>query len=68
MRLREADLVAGGSPDRFAAWDTATAGPVIVGTDRLGFPDDVTPALDGHLDGDPGRRLRDRGHARASPS
>lgn len=47
VRLREADLVAGGSPDKFAAWDTVTAGPVIVGTDRLGFPDDVAPALMG---------------------
>jgi anaerobic selenocysteine-containing dehydrogenase len=47
VRLREADLVAGGSAERFAAWDTATAGPVIVGTDRLGFADGVRPALEG---------------------
>jgi len=47
VRLREADLVKGGSPEKFAAWDTVTAGPVIVGTDRLGFPDGVRPALEG---------------------
>jgi anaerobic selenocysteine-containing dehydrogenase len=47
VRLREADLVKGGSAERFAAWDTATAGPVIVGTDRLGFPDGIRPALEG---------------------
>jgi anaerobic selenocysteine-containing dehydrogenase len=47
IRLREADLVAGGSPDKFAAWDTATAGPIIVGTDRLGFPAEASPALEG---------------------
>ncbi|MCJ7709969.1 MAG: molybdopterin-dependent oxidoreductase, partial [Chloroflexi bacterium] len=47
VRLREADLVAGGSPDRFVTWDTASAGPVIVGTDRLGFADGVVPALEG---------------------
>ena len=35
---------AGGSPDRFAAWDTRTAGPLVVGTDRLGFPDAAAPA------------------------
>ena len=47
VRLREADLVAGGSPDRFVAWDTRSAGPVIVGTDRLGFADGVVPTLEG---------------------
>ena len=47
VRLREADLVAGGSAERFAAWDTATGAPVIVGTDRLGFADGVRPALEG---------------------
>ncbi len=47
VRLREADLVAGGAVDRFVAWDTATAGPVVVGTDRLGFPDGAEPALEG---------------------
>ncbi len=47
VRLREADLVAGGSPDRFVAWDTASAGPVIVGTERLGFAAGVAPALEG---------------------
>jgi len=49
VRLREADLVAGGSPDRFAVWDIATAGPVVVGTDRLGFADGVRPATEGSL-------------------
>jgi anaerobic selenocysteine-containing dehydrogenase len=47
MRLREGDLVKGGSPDRFAAWDAAVGGPVIVGTDRLGYPEGVLPALEG---------------------
>jgi nitrate reductase / nitrite oxidoreductase, alpha subunit len=47
VRLREADLVAGGVADRFVAWDEAAGAPVIVGTDRLGFPAGVTPALDG---------------------
>ena len=47
VRLREADLVEGGSADKFAVWDTATAGPVVVGTDRLGFPDGVRPELEG---------------------
>jgi anaerobic selenocysteine-containing dehydrogenase len=47
VRLREADLVAGGAADRFVAWDEASAGPVVVGTERLGFPAGVRPALDG---------------------
>jgi len=47
VRLREADLVAGGSPDRFVAWDEAANAPVVVGTERLGFAADVRPALDG---------------------
>lgn len=46
-RLREADLVAGGAVDRFVAWDTQGSGSTIVGTERLGFPADVTPALSG---------------------
>ncbi len=46
-RLREGDLVAGGATDRFVAWDTGTAGPIIVGTDRLGFGPDAMPALEG---------------------
>jgi anaerobic selenocysteine-containing dehydrogenase len=47
VRLREADLVTGGAVDTFAAWDTATGRPAIVGTDRLGFADGVEPALEG---------------------
>ncbi len=47
VRLRGADLMTGGSPDVFVAWDTATSGPVVVGTDRLGFADGVSPALEG---------------------
>ena len=47
VRLREADLVAGGSPDRFAVWDIASAGPAIVGTERLGFADGVRPTIEG---------------------
>ncbi len=46
VRLREADLVAGGAADRFVAWDEAAGTPVIVGTDRLGFPAGVQPALE----------------------
>ena len=47
VRLREADLIAGGSAEKFAAWDTATGAPAVVGTDRLGFADGVRPALEG---------------------
>jgi anaerobic selenocysteine-containing dehydrogenase len=47
VRLREADLVAGGAADKFAAWDPAAGRLVVVGTDRLGFAAGVTPALDG---------------------
>jgi anaerobic selenocysteine-containing dehydrogenase len=47
VRLREADLVAGGAADKFVAWDEAAGAPVIVGTDRLGFPAGVQPALEG---------------------
>lgn len=46
-RLREADLHAGGSDDRYVMWDRRRDAPVIVGTDRLGVPDGVDPALDG---------------------
>lgn len=47
IRLREADLVAGGASDRFVAWDEAAGAPVVVGTERLGFPAGVRPALTG---------------------
>jgi anaerobic dimethyl sulfoxide reductase subunit A len=47
VRLREADLVDGGSPDRFVAWDARSGRPVTVGTERLGFPADVEPVLEG---------------------
>ena len=46
-RLREADLVAGGAVDRFVAWDERTTRPIIVGTERLGFEADASPALAG---------------------
>lgn len=46
-RLREADLVAGGSPDRFVLWDQVRGGPHVVGTDRLGIPPGTRPALEG---------------------
>jgi anaerobic selenocysteine-containing dehydrogenase len=46
-RLREADIEPGGSPDRFVAWDSSRSGPVIVGTERLGFPPGVRAELDG---------------------
>jgi anaerobic selenocysteine-containing dehydrogenase len=49
-RLRERDLVGGipdDAPDRFVAWDPATAAPVLVGTERLGLPGGVEAALDG---------------------
>lgn len=47
VRLREADLVAGGASDRFVAWDARAGRPVTVGTDRLGYPSDVELVLDG---------------------
>jgi anaerobic selenocysteine-containing dehydrogenase len=47
VRLREADLVVGGSTDRFVVWDEAAGRPVIVGTDRLGFEAGIRPALEG---------------------
>jgi anaerobic selenocysteine-containing dehydrogenase len=47
VRLRESDVVAGGSPDTFTAWDTAqVGGPVPVGTESLRM-DGVEPTLDG---------------------
>ena len=46
-RLREADLVPGGSAATFVAWDLASAAPVAVGTERLGFAEGVDPALEG---------------------
>ena len=71
VRLREADLVAGGAADRFVAWDEAAGALVVVGTDRLGFPAGVQPALDGArqieladgstVEAKPGLRPRPRG-------
>ncbi len=57
-RLREADLVPGGSDATFIAWDQATNAPVAVGTERLGFAEGIDPALEGSwtiqlLDGTP---------------
>jgi len=46
VRLREADLVAGGAADRFVAWDEVAGAPIVVGTERLGFPAGVLPALE----------------------
>ncbi len=46
-RLREADLVAGGSDARYVMFDTVKAEPVVVGTDRLGVPEGVEAALEG---------------------
>jgi anaerobic selenocysteine-containing dehydrogenase len=46
-RLREADLEAGGSAERFVVWDLAAEAPAIVGIDRLGMPRGVEPALTG---------------------
>ncbi|HWP63445.1 MAG TPA: molybdopterin-dependent oxidoreductase [Candidatus Binatia bacterium] len=48
-RLREADLVAGGSTERFVAWDEEAGTAVIVGTERLGAPG-RRAALDGAFD------------------
>ncbi|HEU5287006.1 MAG TPA: molybdopterin-dependent oxidoreductase [Candidatus Limnocylindria bacterium] len=44
-RLREKDLVAGGSESVFVAWDERAGAPVLAGTARLGFTDGVRPAL-----------------------
>ncbi|HEY6057304.1 MAG TPA: molybdopterin-dependent oxidoreductase, partial [Candidatus Limnocylindrales bacterium] len=52
-RLRERDLVPGipdDAPDRFVAWDLAAGAAAIIGTDRLGFPEGVEPALDGQFE------------------
>jgi anaerobic selenocysteine-containing dehydrogenase len=49
-RLREADLTAGGSGDRFVIWDEAADRPEVVGTERLGIPAGVTAALEGTFD------------------
>jgi anaerobic selenocysteine-containing dehydrogenase len=46
-RLREADVIAGGSTDRFAVWGRAAHGPTFVGIERLGMPEGVTPMLEG---------------------
>jgi anaerobic selenocysteine-containing dehydrogenase len=46
-RITEADLVAGGDTGRFVVWDTVGDGPVVIGTDRLGMPEDVDAALGG---------------------
>ncbi len=49
-RLRERDLVAdvpADAPDRFVAWDLATAGAALIDTERLGLPDGVEAALGG---------------------
>jgi nitrate reductase alpha subunit len=45
-RLREADVLPGGSPERFVVWDRATDGPVVVGIERLGMPEGVEPDLE----------------------
>jgi len=47
LRLREADVIAGGSAERFAVWDEATEAVAFVGTETLGMPAGVTPALAG---------------------
>jgi anaerobic selenocysteine-containing dehydrogenase len=47
VRLRESDLVAGGPKTSYVAFDLGTNRPVFVGTDRLGYPDGVQPALEG---------------------
>jgi anaerobic selenocysteine-containing dehydrogenase len=44
-RLREADVIAGGSPERFMVWDEQAERLVSVGTDRLGMRAGVVPAL-----------------------
>jgi anaerobic selenocysteine-containing dehydrogenase len=47
VRLREAEFVAGGGAGRFVAWDEASAAPIVVGTERLGFAPGARPALEG---------------------
>ncbi|HZD79446.1 MAG TPA: molybdopterin-dependent oxidoreductase [Actinomycetota bacterium] len=46
-RLREADLAKGGATDRFLVWDRHRQMLATVGTDRLGMPRGVDPALEG---------------------
>ncbi len=46
-RLLESDLAAGGSDVKYVAWDLASSGPVTIGTERLGVPDGIQPALTG---------------------
>jgi anaerobic selenocysteine-containing dehydrogenase len=47
VRLREADVVAAGAPDRFAVWDESADAVAFVGTEKLGMPPDVDAALSG---------------------
>lgn len=49
-RLREADLVPGGSRDRFAVWDLSEDTAAFVGTERLGMPAGIDAALEGSYD------------------
>ncbi len=46
-RLLDADLREGGSDAQFVAWDLASDGPAVIGTDRLGMPQGVRPAMSG---------------------
>lgn len=46
-RLREADIAAGGSTDRYVVWDAQRDAPVVIGTERLGMPAGIDAALDG---------------------
>ena len=46
-RLRGPDLDPSAPEPSFVAWDLTAGAPVIAGTDRLGFADDVEVALDG---------------------
>ncbi|NMC72153.1 MAG: molybdopterin-dependent oxidoreductase [Myxococcales bacterium] len=62
-RVRESDLRVGGSAERFVVWDERSGGPMVVGTDRLGMPDGVEPALTGSYE----VRLADGGRAQVRP-
>jgi anaerobic selenocysteine-containing dehydrogenase len=62
-RLREADLKADGSDSGFVAWNQAANGPVVVGTEKLGLPGGVQPALTGTYD----VRLADGSAVKARP-
>ena len=64
VRLREADVVAGGSPDRFAVWDETAGSPAFVGTESSGLPPGVTPALVGTFQVPAGRWRPRRGPSR----